>query len=136
MYAHTHAHTHTRMRTHTYTHTRACTHTHTHTHMHTHTYTHAHTNTHTQWKKNSKLHGPPQVGFQHAVQVFLEGAGGEVAAPVVVVAVSVGEEVPGQGGEEGGRGPHLFMHSIEVVRQRPKLTLHTHKNHDTLQEGS
>ena len=57
--------------------------------------------------------------------MFVEGAGGEVAAPVVVITVRVGEKVPRQGGEEGRGWPNVFMHRIEIVRQRPKLALDT-----------
>ena len=58
------------------------------------------------------------------VHVLPEGAGGEVAGPVVIVTVSVGEEVPGQAGEQLGLSTSLLLrllaYGFEVITARDK----------------
>lgn len=72
--------------------------------------------------------GPsPEMCLQHAVQTLVEGPGGVVACPVVVLPVRVGEEIPTQHREAGRPHPrhdaHPLVQGIKVIRQRPKLRL-------------
>lgn len=69
----------------------------------------------------------PEVGLQHAVQVLVEGPGGEVAAPVVILSIRVHKEVPAQHGES--RRPRTLSHTIllvdriKIVRESSELGL-------------
>ncbi len=65
----------------------------------------------------------PQMVLGDPVQSLVEGSRGEVAAPVVVVAVRVGEEVSAEHGEAARAARLALPHRAEVVRQRAELRL-------------
>ncbi len=64
--------------------------------------------------------------FDDAVEALVKGPGGEVAGPVVVLAVGVGEEIAAERREAGGV-PRLrarpLPHRPEVIRQRAEPRL-------------
>lgn len=67
------------------------------------------------------------MGLQHAVHALVEGPGGVVATPVVVLTVCVRKEVPTQHRVVWGSGTlgHIvgLVNRSEVVGQGPKLGL-------------
>lgn len=69
----------------------------------------------------------PEVGLQHPVQALVERPGGEVACPVVILPVGIGEEIPSQNWEPGWSHPrhdaHFLVQGIKVVRECAKLCL-------------
>lgn len=69
----------------------------------------------------------PEVGLQHPVQALVEGSGGEVSCPVVILPVRIGEEIPSENWEPGWPHPrhdaHFLVQGIKVVRERAKLCL-------------
>lgn len=65
----------------------------------------------------------PQRRLQHSVKPLVKRSGGEVAAPVVVVTVSVREEVAAQGRQcRPGRGEEA-VERAEVVGEGSELSL-------------
>ena len=77
----------------------------------------------------------PEVRFQGPVQALVERSGGEVAAPVVVVSIGVGEEVSAQHGQRGSGAVRLSRglqpQGREVVCDRAELGLeHPHTGTD------
>ena len=69
----------------------------------------------------------PEVPLEDPVHALVEGPGGVVAGPVVVVLVSVGEEVPGERLEHPLLLPRLRLRLLpqraEVVAQGAELNL-------------
>lgn len=65
----------------------------------------------------------PQRGLQHSVKPLVKRSGGEVAAPVVVVTVSVREEVATQRWQRRPRGGEEAMERAEVVGEGSELSL-------------
>ena len=69
----------------------------------------------------------PEVPLKDPVHALVEWPGGVVAGPVVVVAVGVGEEVPGEGLEHALLLPRLRLRLLpqraEVVAQGAELDL-------------
>lgn len=70
---------------------------------------------------------PPEVRLDHAVQALVKRSRGEIACPVVVLSVCVGEEISTENWEvcrSGSLGHAVrLVYSIEVVRERAELSL-------------
>lgn len=54
----------------------------------------------------------PEMGLQHPVQALVEGPGGVVSRPVVILPVRVGEEIPRQHGKPGWSHPRHDAHLL------------------------
>lgn len=65
----------------------------------------------------------PQRGLQHSVEPLVKRPGGEVAAPVVVVAVGVREEVAAKRRQRRPRCREGAVEGAEVVGEGSKLSL-------------
>ena len=69
----------------------------------------------------------PKISFQNPVHVLVERSGGVVAGPVVIVSISVGEEIAGKRREESGLGLllscALFPELGEVIFEGSELEL-------------
>lgn len=74
-------------------------------------------------KSGSRWGRAPQQGLQRPVEALVKGPGGEVAAPVVIVTVSISEEVPADCWELRSCCVQTSMKSLKVVRQSPETSL-------------
>ena len=76
-----------------------------------------------KWKAEKVSLRSPEMVLENPVKPLIEGPRGEVAAPVVVVAVRVREEVAAQCGKARAWLTLALVHRLEVVRQRPEPRL-------------
>lgn len=65
----------------------------------------------------------PEKGLQRPVEAFVKRPGGEISAPVVVVTVSVSEEVAANCRELRSCCIQTSMKSFKIVRRSPKTSL-------------
>lgn len=65
----------------------------------------------------------PQQGLQRPVEAFVKRPGGVISAPVMIVTVSVREEVTTNRWELRSCCVQTSMKSLEVIRQSPKTGL-------------
>lgn len=65
----------------------------------------------------------PQHGLQRSVQALIKRPGGEISAPVMIIAVSIGEEVAAKGRQLGPCCVQTSMKSLKVISQSPETSL-------------
>lgn len=65
----------------------------------------------------------PENGLQRPVEAFIERPGGEISAPVMVVTVSISEEVAANRWELRSCCLQTLMKSLEIVGEGPKTSL-------------
>lgn len=65
----------------------------------------------------------PEDGLQRSVEAFVKRPGGEISAPVVVVTVSISEEVATNCWELRSCCLQTLMKRLKIVGQSPKTSL-------------
>lgn len=65
----------------------------------------------------------PENGLQCSVEAFIKRPGGEISAPVMIVTVSISEEVATNCWELRSCCIQTLMKSLKIVRQSPKTSL-------------
>jgi hypothetical protein len=77
--------------------------------------------------QNKNVVSSPKISFQNPVHVLVKRPGGVVAGPVMIVSISVGEEIAGKRREESGLGLllscTLFSELGEVIFEGSELEL-------------